>query len=279
VPMIGHFKQDTFTKLDDNVAWVDRYFDANGILRNPSDSFLELCPFVGGIATVADNWAKGYPCEWSEIGFAALDVADCALLIASAGGSSGITAAKTAAVSTGKATMKASAKELAESSFRSGLTKGIKRTAGNEIRHPQKLKVLTKLRKLTISSAHGIAISVKNVAQPLLKTNAHWRQLKPATRRLIYKITGGAILLHTLMERTVPGMPQYLSSHIAQFADNLTGQISTLPEQIAAQIAQRQPEHDHKKYILGALLLGGLSLLSLVWLCRRRSNWNRFKQV
>ena len=121
--MIGKFGiQDTFNRIEDNVKWVDRYVSKDGKLTEEKASLIEACPFVGGMATVAKNWAKGYPCEWSEIGWAALDVADCALLIASLGASSAVTVGKSAATTTAKN----AARIAVKNTFRKGLANGVK---------------------------------------------------------------------------------------------------------------------------------------------------------
>ncbi len=279
IPMLGHFQQEAFTKLADNVAWVDRYFDSEGKLRDIETSFLELCPFVGGIATVADNWSQGYPCEWNEIGFAALDVADCALLLASAGSSAGLTAAKTAAVTGGKTAIKKTVKELAANGILTRTTKGIKPAAVNELRQVHNFQNLIKLRQLAITSARGVVLGTKKIAHPFFTVNTHWHQLTPATWRLTCKIAGGVILLNTLMERTLPGLPQYLSNHSAQFVANLNETISTLPEHIATQISQRHRGKNQEKYIWGALISGGFFLLIFIWLVRFKSSWNRSRRV
>src|SRR5204862_598972 len=59
----------------------------------------------GGAANVARNWANGVPCEWGELGWAALDVADAALLVASLGSSATVT-------ESGKEALKVTAKKV-----------------------------------------------------------------------------------------------------------------------------------------------------------------------
>ncbi len=60
-------------------------------------------PLVGGVAKVAKNYGTGVPSDWSEIGWAAWDVADVGLMIASFGTSKVLTeAAKQGAKQAGK---------------------------------------------------------------------------------------------------------------------------------------------------------------------------------
>ena len=74
-------------------------------------------PILGGPINIVQNWANGATNEWSDLGWAALDVADGAILVATFGGSTVLTAEKQAAKAAGKKI----AIELAETAAKSAI--------------------------------------------------------------------------------------------------------------------------------------------------------------
>jgi hypothetical protein len=88
----------------DNTKYLDKDLDAQGDPLHPS--FLKNLPLLGGPLTVFNNWAQGIPNTYGELGWAALDVADGALLVFTLGVSAEGTVAKQAA--------KEAAKKLAQ---------------------------------------------------------------------------------------------------------------------------------------------------------------------
>lgn len=100
IPFVVRFGDKAFNRIEDDKDWVDRYFNPDGTPRTDPLEWVQYVP--GGAALhVARNWAKGYPCEWSELGWAAIDVADIGLAIASFGGSKVATGAVEAAAKRG----------------------------------------------------------------------------------------------------------------------------------------------------------------------------------
>lgn len=99
-----------------NAAYLNKLIADNGDPK--SADWWTNVPVVGGLADVARNQAKGYPSDWSEIGWAAWDVADIGLMVVSLGSSK---IATTAAKQTAKGIGKKAATKLT--------TAGIKRSA------------------------------------------------------------------------------------------------------------------------------------------------------
>ncbi len=88
IPYVARFGDQGIERLGDNQGWLDKYFQRDGTPKE--DEWWTQIP-GGGALNVARNWAKGYPNEWSELGWGALDVADAALAVASFGASEAVT--------------------------------------------------------------------------------------------------------------------------------------------------------------------------------------------
>jgi hypothetical protein len=122
IAMVAVLKADEgLEKALDNPKYVDKWIGDDG---DPlKDQWWVGVPLVGGIAKVAVNYADGVPSDWSEIGWAAWDVADVGLMVVSLGTSKVLTSgAKQAIKQTAKRTGKAAAKKMTKS--------GVKRSSG-----------------------------------------------------------------------------------------------------------------------------------------------------
>ena len=85
VPFVASKGDQGLSQVEDNIAWLDKYFTEDGTPRDKS--YLEAIPFLGAPLNVAKNMVNGHPNEWSELGWAATDIVDIGLLICTAGGS------------------------------------------------------------------------------------------------------------------------------------------------------------------------------------------------
>lgn len=86
-------------------AYIEKWIDEAG--EPFEEQWWVNVPLVGGIAKVAANQATGVPSDWNEIGWAAWDVADIGLMIASFGASKVLMeSAKQTAKQTGKSAAK-----------------------------------------------------------------------------------------------------------------------------------------------------------------------------
>ena len=94
-------------------AYLDKWIDQDG--KPLADEWWVNVPLVGGVAKVAKNVGTGVPSDWSEIGWAAWDVGDVALMALSFGTSKVLTeAAKQTSKQSAKGIGKGAAKKLSE---------------------------------------------------------------------------------------------------------------------------------------------------------------------
>ncbi|MDR3232057.1 MAG: hypothetical protein LBT46_00030 [Planctomycetaceae bacterium] len=77
IPYTARFEDKGLERLDENKAWLDKYFDEQGTAKK--NEWWTMVP-GGSLVKVAKNWTEGLPSEWGEIGWAAVDTADIALL-------------------------------------------------------------------------------------------------------------------------------------------------------------------------------------------------------
>ena len=84
IPYVARFGDSGLTRFETNRAWLDRYFDEEGNAKEP-----EWWTYLpgGAVANVARNWANGHPNEWSELGWAAIDVGTAVSFVFTLGGS------------------------------------------------------------------------------------------------------------------------------------------------------------------------------------------------
>lgn len=97
---------------------LDKWIGKDG--KPLEDQWWTNVPLAGGIAKVAVNYATGVPSDWSEIGWAAWDVADTALLVLSLGTSKVVTEGV-------KQTAKQAAKQVGKKAAQKLTKSGVKR--------------------------------------------------------------------------------------------------------------------------------------------------------
>ena len=100
IPYAARFPE-TITDASTDPGYVNKYFDEQGRLKDP-DRWWEALP-GGSVAKVVANKLQGYPCSWSELGWAAFDAVDVGLMVFTLGTSKVVTTA-------GKTTVKTSAR-------------------------------------------------------------------------------------------------------------------------------------------------------------------------
>ncbi len=116
IPYAARFPE-TITEASNDPGYVNKYFDEQGRLKDP-DRWWEALP-GGSVAKVAANMAKGYPCSWSELGWAAFDTVDVGLMIFTLGTSKVVTTAGKTAVK-GSARVASAALRGADTVVKSG---------------------------------------------------------------------------------------------------------------------------------------------------------------
>ncbi|MDR2116751.1 MAG: hypothetical protein LBP87_10280 [Planctomycetaceae bacterium] len=225
IPYAAMFEDKGLERLETNRAWLDKYFDTEG---NPKqDKWYETLP-GGGAVKVAGNWAKGYPSEWSELGWAALDVTDAALLIVSLGTSTPVTAMKTAGTTSVKIGTKTIARDTVTTVLKSGTrvtSKGSRNLAktqksflfrqGIRTLAKQPLHLIPQGGRLLVQTGKSVAITpLKKLTGGIYRSArsvyVSWQGVSPATRKIVYRslLTTGLVI--TLWNRTIPELKNTL---------------------------------------------------------------------
>jgi hypothetical protein len=197
VPYLAQFGDAGLDRVSANRGWLDKYFARDG---TPLEKEWWTKIPGGGAADVARNWSTGKPNEWSELGWASLDVADAALLVASFGGSAVLTQGSKQAVK------RAAISEARESALRLG--QGARLAAREALvagRSASMLRRAAGLSRSVVSSAGRTALRASENAASLVRNSASgWTRLSPTVRKWVARGLLGAGLYITLKERTLP---------------------------------------------------------------------------
>ena len=160
IAMVAVLKSDVgLESVLEDPAYVDKWVGTDG--KPLEDEYWVNVPLVGGIAKVAKNYGTGLPTDWSEIGWAAWDAADIALMVGSMGTSKIFTE-----------TAKQTAKQVAAKQA----AKGVGKSAA---------KKLTRVRLPTKQTAMARLIAVIK-ASPVIKT-IRW------TTQTTFNLIGGSL--------------------------------------------------------------------------------------
>lgn len=257
IPFVVRFGDDAFRRIEDDKDWVDRYFNPDGTPRSDPLDWVQHVP--GGMALhVARNWAKGYPCEWSEIGWAAVDVADIALTVASFGGSKVVTKPAKAVAKGARAAAKAEAtavkggRAARASSWRKALAEFRTAPARPGTRMSRAAEMARSIRAGTAVLGEALWGTVKLAAAPVRlayrggkRALDAWKGLSPAKKVWIYRGLLGVGLYVTITNRMLPNLDKIsagvgdltgkaaagvvtmvgdaLASALAEFAEQMTG--------------------------------------------------------
>lgn len=238
VPYVAHFGDQGIDRIEDNPAWFDKYFDENG--KEKKEGWVYSLPIVGAPSKILSNLANGYPNEWSELGWAALDTADGVILVATMGSYFVVKLPAKAAV---KAAVRAEAKEIAQSSVK-GARLQARRAIKSGPSHLKRFASAVKGRK--IGELKGVYSAMKAVTSRQL--SAVWRQFlsstktglrsikstSPQLRNRILRGTLAAGLAITLTFRTVPA----LQSAFEPTMERLASLSETIAESIDKTVVQ-----------------------------------------
>ena len=244
VPYVAKMGDEALSQLEEDSRWCDKYFDEEGRPRKDVEGY-EAIPFVGAPAKVAANWTKGHPSTWEEIGWAAVDVADTALLVATFGASSAIAPAKEAGKQAAKTTAKAGAKAavirggkaLASDAARTS-TREVAREARKQIGRSLLrgsaglgLRVIGTTKRIAgggmsaawlalkwvLSSGYRTSIAVVSKANELRK---FWGRVPQSVRRAVYGGLLAASMYLRVRDRTLPNSP-LLGEELGSFAGSV----------------------------------------------------------
>ena len=237
IPFLARFGDQGFEKLEDNIKWLDRYFDASG---NPKKghSWIEGIPIVGAPANVVQHWVKGNPVSWGELGWAGLDVIDGALLVASFGASTPVTVAKQTAKTTGRQVVKQSTRSAASTA----VTKAGVRSGTRTVARQSFLKNFSQRAGRWAAPIAGGAELVFRVGkttvsrigtgarQAGLKMKTTWSASPVRLRKWTYRGLLAVGLYFTVTERTIPKLPELaagIGEQVGKIANGITGAVPT----------------------------------------------------
>ncbi len=189
VPYYLRYGDKVFSELGEDPRWIDEIFDKDGHLKRKDVSWYE----VSDTAAVVKKWIQGRPVSNAELGWAAFEVADIALMAFTGGGSKvATTAGKTAAKGAAKRVATNAGKKIGVQAVRKIECKivgqGAKRIVGQgakvAVRRMSTVKRVTRLLKGGVQKAFGKASKVFGKA----------RRLSPRTRAGLFKVAKGMLL-------------------------------------------------------------------------------------
>jgi hypothetical protein len=176
------------------------------------------------------NWATSTPNEWSELGWAALDVADGVLLVASFGGTSVLTgsakqAAKTGAKQAGRKAGQAAAANSLKGSRVLARKEALQARTRMLLARAGARAIEYKLVRYTVEggiAVYGFARAVgKFVASPIRavlaaskRAVATWKSVSPLTKRIVYRSMLASGLYATFAHRTMPMLKEKLTEAV-----------------------------------------------------------------
>lgn len=226
VPYVAQFQDQGLDRYEENTAWFDKYFNADGTEKE--EGWFYSLPIVGGPAKIVKNYKEGVPNEWSELGWAALDVADGALLVATLGtavvakgaaGQAVKTTAKSAARKGGRIAAERSAKGArlqvraavkAKPSYFQQFRNAVARRSASETRLA--IGALAGVTGRLLSATKAQLVRATKAAVTSIKT------MSPQLRTSILRGTLSAGLAVTITFRTIPALWEVARPTIEGFA-------------------------------------------------------------
>jgi len=231
IPYVAKFGDKGVERLEEDQGWLDKYFLKDG---TPKEKEWWTQIPGGGMADVARNWAKGFPNEWSELGWAALDVADAALAVATFGGSEVVTeTVKESGEVVVKNLAKAEAKrEILRAGQRRATKNGARKAAQNEsqsllrraINEGAKFgRVVTRLPgkawRITVAVGRTARVAAEKVLIAAKKFHGTWVAVPVAYRKFVYRSLLAVGLFVTISERTIPALGK-IGAAAGKFVDD-----------------------------------------------------------
>ncbi len=173
IPYVARYP-DQLPRLKNNPDWINKNFDQEGKYID-DEGWYEAIP-GGSIIKIVSNIKRGVPCSWSEIGWAAFDVADSALFCVSAGTSKAVTSGVKSGVKS------ATKKTVSGVKTAFGKAKSFGNRSLDKIKdgiswlsHTRKAKNSSNLMRKTVRSSIGTSLiknqSKKNIFQRLIKNS------------------------------------------------------------------------------------------------------------
>lgn len=237
VPYVVMFRDKGLERIEDNQAWLDKYFARDGTPRE--EEWWTALP-GGAAANVARNWCQGYPNEWSELGWAGLDAAEAVLFVASLGGSSAATSsAKTGAktalkrqvLKTGSSRARSATRGMRDASrARKSL---LKRVSGATFRLSKAGRAARRVWELGRAATNVAALPIRKLVAAARKLETTWQGVNPRIRRAVYRGLIGAGLYVTITQRTIPALDK-IADAAGRFVAEVIKDAAKIPSQAMA---------------------------------------------
>ena len=230
--------QTGISEILTNGKYLDKDLKANGDPLEPI--ILKNLPLVGGPLTVFKNWAQGVPNTYGELGWAALDVADGALLVFTLGVSAEGTVAKQAA----KEAAKKLAQETAKKALKSGYKTGFAKFAESALlKFTRFLNVVDKVSLSIPSGLLSFAGKTINVALYLARTTVKvWSGLPTGFKSFVYKSFLAITISISIVFRTIPAIWNLLLNEIKKLPEKLKEIFVNAPRDLADAIIKALDE-------------------------------------
>lgn len=187
--------------------WLDKHFQTDGSPREAA--WWSAVPIVGGPVHLLKELLGGHPVTWGEFGWATLDVIDGALLIASFGTSSALSATKASA----KAGTKVTTQRILQNRARYAMANATNRSFAHSTGRHFMQRSLTRMTGNVVTrnsiyflrwSTAAIAQGGKTAVQIGRNTLIRWQSLSPTLRRVAYRSVLAIGLWETWTHRTWP---------------------------------------------------------------------------
>lgn len=261
--------ESTFGELKDDPRWIDEHLNPDGSIKEESLSAIEVVPLVGGIATAIKKLATNRPVTAGDLGWAAFDVVDIAITVATFGaGAVATTSIKTAA--------KTGAKVGAKASVKTGAKFGAKTSAKTLAKVGGKTGAKATSKKFYLRSSVTFVTGKITSATKIFKKgieNVHnaWKSLKPKTRMTILKGTTYAMFCYVMVKRTIPGVGKVLGELAKKAVDTLKNYATSFVKTISGTITGPIGDGASKiTFIVVCIICGCLAGYLLIWRRRRR---------
>lgn len=216
IPFILRFPQNGFVNLQSNIKWVDKYFNPDGSERD--QGWIKDIPLVGGPINVIGNVLGGVPNTWGEIGWAAFDVADCALIVATFGSSAAASAVSQGTKQAGTQGVKLASKQAVKRQVRNTVAKKVGvglaakttgRVATGTIAKTIGRQSTRSLLFRVVQSGYqsirwGLRTTVSAGSQTWKVMRTTWRSIPPPARRIITGTLATAMFCYSYDRRNTP---------------------------------------------------------------------------
>ena len=294
VPFLAKYGNSSFEMLNspDGLGWLNKYFDEDGKQRETG--WIVAVPLIGGPVNVMQNWANGYPSTWGELGWAALDIADAALLIASLGVSASLTAGKETAKTGVKGTVRktvakdsrrligagAQNRSVIKNNFSQALKSSKIRTG---FKAPL-FRALAKGKALTVTltsvawraASTAVRVPAQVVWKTMVAAKRTWTSIPPGVRKYILRAVAAIGILYTVTERSLPILYQEKLPSLLNSLPKSVGKISetyvtSVSEAIAETLKAAFPEAGLPPWVVFSAGLLMLTLLTYVLRPRTRA--------